>query len=125
MTAPHPVSIRNAPSFAWQEVCEGWTFVSTGKLHVIQERMPHGASELRHVHRRTHQFYFILHGGASVEIDGTEHALDRGDGIEIPPGSVHQLRNATSAPLEFLVISTQPPRSDRTDLEEQPAGKRP
>lgn len=92
--------------------------VSTNGLHVIQQRMPTGAFEQRHVHRVTHQFYFLLQGVASVEIDGIERPLRRHEGIEIPAGLPHQLRNTPTAPLEFLVISTQPPRSDRTDLSE-------
>lgn len=111
-----PISKRNAPSSAWRDVCEGWTLTSTPALHIIQERMPPGTFELRHVHRVTHQFYYVLEGEATVELEGSEITVSAGEGINVAAAAAHQMRNDSSQPLEFLVISSQPPREDRVDL---------
>jgi mannose-6-phosphate isomerase-like protein (cupin superfamily) len=80
------------------------------------ERMPPGTFELRHVHHTTRQFYYVLEGGATVDLDGEMVALSAGEGLEIPPGSAHQMRNDSGDHLEFLVMSSGPPRADRVDL---------
>lgn len=110
------VSKRTARSFTWREVCEGWALLDVSGLHLLQERMPPGTSEINHLHRLTRQFYFVLQGTATVQVGRSRASVARGAGIEIPPGTPHQIRNDSAEPLEFLVISTQPPRGDRIDL---------
>lgn len=112
-----PISKATADSFEWREICLGWTLLDTPNLHVIQERMPPGTFELRHVHETTHQLYFVLEGSATVERGSDHYMVEAGEAIEIPPGVPHQMRNDSAADLEFLVTSSAPPRSDRTDLE--------
>jgi mannose-6-phosphate isomerase-like protein (cupin superfamily) len=115
-SAPRTISKKNATAFTWRDTCEGWTLVDIPHLHVIQERMPTKTFELRHVHHHTRQFYYVLDGEAAVEIDKSTNRLDAGEGIEIPVGVPHQMRNDSQGHLEFLVISTGRPREDRTDL---------
>jgi mannose-6-phosphate isomerase-like protein (cupin superfamily) len=116
LPVPGPISKDNAHHEIWREVCDGWTLASSARLHVIQERMPPSTFELRHRHAHTQQFYYVLDGEATVDIDGRRETLTAGTGIEIHAGVTHQLRNDSAAPLEFLVISSQPPRHDRIDL---------
>lgn len=115
-SATRKISKKSATTFAWRETCEGWTLMDTPQLHVIQERMPAKTFEVSHVHHRTHQFYYVLDGEAVVEIDNSTNRLEAGEGIGIPAGFPHQMRNDSRKHLEFLVISTQRPREDRTDL---------
>ena len=103
-------------SSRWMEVCEGWTLLAQGDLHVMLERMPASTREVRHWHAATRQFYFVLRGQASVVVGDDVVFLEAEHGIEIPAGVVHQMRARGERPLEFLVISTQPPRGDRVDL---------
>jgi mannose-6-phosphate isomerase-like protein (cupin superfamily) len=111
------ISKETAERSISREGCEGWTLVSTSKLHVLQERMPAGTAEQRHLHDHVQQFYFVLKGTASVELGSTVERLRAGEGVEIAAGVPHQIRNESAAePLEFLVISTGPPRDDRRDL---------
>jgi mannose-6-phosphate isomerase-like protein (cupin superfamily) len=110
------VSKRNVERFVWREVCEGWRLVDETSLQVIQERMPPATFELRHLHERTHQLYFILEGEATVELDDELFVLEAGDGIEIPASRPHQIRNDSPGDLEFLVVSTGRTREDRTNL---------
>lgn len=116
MTQTGPIGKESAAAFIWRDVCSGWTLVDQPSLHVIQERMPPGTFELRHVHERTHQFYYVILGQATVKCDAGCFELAAGQGIEIPPRLEHQMRNDSEADLEFLVISTQRPREDRRDV---------
>ena len=117
-TERHGISKRNAPSFAWRDVCEGWTLADSPSLHVIQERMPPQTFELRHRHEKTWQFYFVLTGEATIEHDGLLETLGPGEGLEIPARIPHQMRNDSATnDLEFLVASSQRPREDRIDVQ--------
>ena len=111
------VTKESAPHFIWGDVCDGWELLDTSSLHVIRERMPPGTFELRHLHQHVRQLYFVLEGTASVDLDGKLHTLAAGEAIVIEPPLPHQMRNDSSAPLEFLVISSAPPRDDRHDLD--------
>jgi uncharacterized cupin superfamily protein len=64
------ISKQTAEPFTWCNACKAWTLLSTSTLHVMQERMPPGTLELRHVHEQVRQFYFVLAGTAAVEVDG-------------------------------------------------------
>lgn len=111
-----PVGRDNAPHFTWGNGCEGWTLLADSRLHVLHERMAPGTAEQRHRHERTAQIYVILDGTATVEVAGQDIAVAAGEGIELPRGESHQIRNETAETLEFLVASSQPPRDDRTNL---------
>ena len=111
------ISKASAPSHSWGEGCQGWTLADARSLHVMQERMPPRAVEVRHLHRRTSQFCFVLEGRATIDLDGVRERLRPGEGVEIPAGAVHQLRNDFTTDLEFMVVSTGRPREDRVDLE--------
>ncbi|MFQ3230756.1 MAG: mannose-6-phosphate isomerase-like protein (cupin superfamily), partial [Reinekea sp.] len=39
-------------------------------MSVIQERVPTGCSEVRHYHTQAEQFFYILTGVASMELEG-------------------------------------------------------
>jgi hypothetical protein len=52
------VSRGNGEQYAWGDGCDGWHLVKTPGMSVIQERMPPGRSETRHLHQHAHQFFF-------------------------------------------------------------------
>ena len=110
------ISKETAERSTWGDGCDGWTLVSTSKLHVMHERMPAGTNEVPHVHSHVRQFYFVLEGAASVCVGRILERLRQGEGVAVPEGVVHQIRNVSSEPLEFLVISSGPPRIDRHDV---------
>ena len=111
-----PVGKDNVTAAEWGEGCLGWTLVDQPDLHVIEERMAPGTSELRHVHESTRQFYFVFRGTATVESGARRTEVTAMHGIEIPPRLEHQMRNESGTDLEFLVISTQRPRDDRRNV---------
>lgn len=107
------VSTCNAEHYSWGKGCDGWHLLNRDDLSIIQERVPAGQSEVRHYHRCSRQFFFVLKGEATIEIDGTVRVLRKHEGIEIPPGVPHQFRNESARDVAFLVISMPSSHNDR------------
>ncbi len=108
------ISTVSADHYTWGEVCDGWHLVKQRSLSVIRERMPPGAAEVRHLHRRSRQFFYVLSGGVVIEIEsGAPVDLGPGEGLEIAPGVAHQAKNLSTADAEFLVVSQPPSHGDR------------
>ncbi len=110
---PRPVDRSTAEHYVWGQGCDGWRLARSVGLSVIEERMPGGASEVRHYHAAARQFFYVLSGALTLELDGARHELRAGRGLEIPPGRAHQASNRCDAPAEFLVISAPSTRGDR------------
>ena len=109
------VSTENAEHYFWGIRCDGWHLVHTEHLSVIQERVPSGSGEVRHYHTKSEQFFYVLSGIATLEIEGIIVLLKSHEGVSVLPKQVHQLRNQHSEDLIFLVISTPPSHSDRVE----------
>ena len=112
-TDADPISRATAPHYAWGDGCDGWHLVQTDALSVIEERMPSGTAEVRHRHHRARQFFRVLEGALTVEVEGAEHTLGPGEGIEVAPGRAHEVRNGGPAEAAFLVVSAPPSHGDR------------
>ena len=108
-----PTSRSVADHYRWGGDCDGWHLVRATALSVIEERMPPGAREARHRHAAARQFFYVLAGELTMEVDGTRHRLTPRTGIEIAPGAAHQAINESEADVEFLVVSTPPSHGDR------------
>ena len=111
----HPVDTTTSRHYRWGAASDGWHLLEGDDLSVIQERVPPGERERRHRHARARQFFFILSGDATLEIDGQRHSLRAGQGIEVPPGIPHQFLNDSRTDVEMLVISAPRSHGDRTD----------
>ena len=109
------VSLKNAEHYVWGEQCDGWHLLNSPGLSVIQEHVPAGAGEVRHYHRNSQQFFFVLSGMASIEIEDETTIVPAGQGLHVPAGKIHRLSNAHSELLEFLVISAPHSHGDRID----------
>ena len=110
------VDTTTAPQYRWGAASDGWRLLDGADLSVIQERVPPGDQERRHRHARARQFFYILTGHATLEIDGHEIALAAGQGVEVPPGIPHQFFNRSAADVTMLVISSPRSHGDRVDL---------
>ena len=115
--APHPAPIdrSSAEHYVWGEVNDGWHLVKRDDMSVITERIAPGSSETRHYHVRARQFFYVLSGELTMEVDGVTHLLRTGQGIEIPPGVPHQAQNRSAAPVDILVNSTPKSHGDRVE----------
>ncbi len=105
--------MANAEHYRWGDVCDGWHLVKTQQLSVIQERVPPGAGEQRHFHRHAEQFFFVVSGIATLEVDNTVYTLAPQQGMHISAGIPHQLSNQQDEALIFTVTSTPPSHGDR------------
>lgn len=77
---PVPISRENAPHYVWGDNCDGWHLLQESNLSVIEERMPPGASEVRHFRTNVQQFFFILSGQAVMETNSERILLLAGQG---------------------------------------------
>jgi mannose-6-phosphate isomerase-like protein (cupin superfamily) len=111
----HIISIKSAEHYKWGADCDGWHLVKTPELSVIEERMPAGASEVRHSHLRARQFFYVLEGELTMEIEHHNFVLRKGEGIEVSPGQQHQAQNRSASPLRILVTSQPPSHGDRIE----------
>ncbi len=111
------VSVENAEHYIWGERSDGWHLVRTPTLSVIQERVPPGCGETRHRHLKAEQFFFVLSGVATLDVNGQVHNLQPGQGLHVPAGTAHQLTNNGQQDLVFTVTSTPPSHGDREELE--------
>ena len=108
-----PTSRQTAGHYVWGDGCDGWHLVRHESLSVIEEQMPTGARQQRHRHAKARQFFYVLEGQLTMEVEGGFHLLRAGEGIEIAPGQRHQAINDSAAEVRFLVISTPPSHGDR------------
>lgn len=113
------VSRATAEHYNWGGGCDGWALLPREDLLVIQERMPAGASEARHFHSRARQFFYVLSGELTMELEGTRHLVPAFHGIEIAPLARHQAINASEQEVNFVVVSSPTTRSDRTNCDNQ------
>lgn len=109
------ISRDNAQHYTWGNRCDGWFLVRTPDLNIIEEVMPPGTSEARHHHQRARQFFFVLEGELTMEIEHHVLTLHKGEGIEIEPGKAHQAMNQSASHVHFLVTSQPPSHGDRID----------
>jgi quercetin dioxygenase-like cupin family protein len=110
-------SIENSEHYFWGEACDGWILSPDRAMMVIQERMPPHTAEKRHYHAVARQFFYVLSGVLTMELDGEYHRVTAMSGIAIPPAIRHQARNDDSADVHFLVVSSPTTRGDRIDTE--------
>ena len=112
------VDTNNAEHYKWGGPagtdCDGWHLVKTGDLSVIEELMPPGTKEERHAHNRSRQFFFVLEGALTLEIEHHDFVIAAGRGVEVSPGQAHQASNRGAGPVRMLVTSQPPSHDDRT-----------
>lgn len=108
--------IQNPEHYIWGNNCDGWHLLKTDSLSVILEKMPPGTSEQFHFHNRSQQFFYILSGIATFEIEGQITIVKANDSIHIPHGIKHFISNKNEKDLNFLVISEPNSHGDRINI---------
>ncbi|MFN0126382.1 MAG: cupin domain-containing protein [Verrucomicrobiales bacterium] len=73
---------------------------------LAEATLPAGHATQRHYHKLSEEFYFILEGNGSMEIDGQTRPVSPGDAILIPPHAWHQI--TATHPLRFLCCCAPP-----------------
>ncbi len=113
------VSTANAEHYKWggptATDCDGWYLQRSSDLNVIEELMPPATAETRHFHRRARQFFYVLVGELTMEVEHHDFVLHAGQGLEIAPGQEHQAKNRSTADVRILVVSQPPSHDDRVE----------
>ena len=102
--------------YQWGEGCDGWNLVEEETLSIKNERMPAGTAENMHYHEKAQQFFFILSGTATFEIEGEKIEVNAQEGIHIKAGQKHRILNQTEIELEFILSSQPSTVADRINL---------
>ncbi len=76
------------------------------KQSLAEATVPAGWATQRHHHKLTEEFYFILEGAGSMEINGDLREVGPGDAVLIPAGAWHQITAAQT--LRFLCCCAPP-----------------
>lgn len=81
--------------------------------------VPPGAITNEHFHVDTEEIYYILSGVGRFEMNGESADVKPGDGIAIPPGSKHRIRNTGVEDLVFLCICVPAYEHENTVITEE------
>lgn len=86
------------------------------KQSLAEASVPPGGATERHYHQLSEEFYFILEGTGTMEINGESREVRPGDGVLIPAGAWHQItaEPETDLPLRFLCCCAPPYSHDDT-----------
>lgn len=82
------------------------------KQSLAEATIPSGGETERHWHKDSEEFYFILAGSGTMEIDGERREVGVGDAILIPAGAWHQIMAGEE--LRFLCCCAPPYRHEDT-----------
>jgi len=99
--------------YKWGNDCDGWVLIDTNALSVKQERMPAQTSEALHYHEKAQQFFFILKGIATFEVENESYTVHTGQGFHIEAGKKLRIINNTSEDIEFILSSQPSTNQDR------------
>lgn len=103
--------------YQWGSDCDGWNLVDEDNLSVKQELMPAGTKEVKHYHQTAQQFFYILKGTATFEIEDSTIEINKGEGLHIKAGKKHKIVNKSSEDLEFILCSQPSAKHDRINCE--------
>lgn len=106
----------NSEHYIWGENCDGRHLLKSDSLSVIQEKMSPGTKESLHFHSKAQQFFYILKGTATFEVDNELYVVEENNGFHIQASQKHRIFNRTNQDLEFLVISQPKSHGDRINL---------
>ncbi len=122
----HPSDVTNldrVPAFTTKDGSEirellAYRNSSIRRQSLAEARLPAHGATTPHCHRRTEEIYYILEGHGSMRVGNETRPVGPGDAIAIPPGSLHQIRNAGPDVLKFLCCCAPAYEDDDTVLQE-------
>jgi len=108
------VNSTNSEHYIWGGQCHGWCLHKTADLNIVQEKMPPNTSEVRHYHKFAKQFFFVLEGTLSIEVDDNTTDVKMLEGFVIKKNTIHNVTNDSNRDVVFLVISVPTSVGDKT-----------
>jgi mannose-6-phosphate isomerase-like protein (cupin superfamily) len=88
---------------------------------LAEATLPPSAATEAHYHPITEEIYYILRGRGHMQIDAQIRSVGPGDGIAIPPGAAHRIRNVGEEDLVFLCCCSPAYTHDDTLFTDLPA----
>jgi mannose-6-phosphate isomerase-like protein (cupin superfamily) len=85
------------------------------KQSLAEARVQAGGRTQRHYHKVSEEFYFVLEGAGTMEIDGEEREVGAGDAILIPAGAWHTIEARVG--MRFLCCCAPPYAHEDTYFE--------
>lgn len=85
------------------------------KQSLAEATLPAGGATDRHYHKVSEEFYFLMSGRATMEIDGETREVVPGDAVLIPAGAWHQIRGIEET--RFLCCCAPPYAHEDTYFE--------
>ena len=83
---------------------------------LAEATVPPGVETEEHYHPRAEEIYYVLRGRGLMTLQGERREVRPGDGILIPPGTRHRIRNIGQEPLVFLCGCSPPYSHEDTIL---------
>ena len=87
--------------------CDVLMLLKEPGLSLRLEQLQPGHAEMKHTHHKASQFFYVMEGRAYVEMGAENIALEKSQGLSIPPNTPHRIINQDNSTLKFLVV-TQP-----------------
>jgi mannose-6-phosphate isomerase-like protein (cupin superfamily) len=84
---------------------------------LAEATLPPGAATEAHRHPQSEEIYYILRGAGRITLGAEQQEVGPGDGILIPPGTRHTMRNIGAESLVFLCCCAPPYSHEDTVLE--------
>lgn len=70
---------------------------------------------VRHHHRRTTEFYYVVEGEGWMELAGEWHPIRKGDLIVVPPHTWHTSKHDEGKELHILIVACPPETTGHAD----------
>ena len=117
MEANKKITLKNAEQYRWGNAGMGWILANSKDVTVAERLLAPGVKEVKHYHKTAWQFFYIIKGEGTIEINGEKIELIKNESIHVDPGQHHQLANTSDENLQYLVISVPNSYDDRVELE--------
>ena len=85
------------------------------KQSLAEATLVAGGETERHYHRLSEEFYYVLEGEGTMEIEGEVAVVGPGDSVLIPAGAWHQISSAKG--MKFLCCCAPPYAHEDTYFE--------
>ncbi len=83
---------------------------------LAEATIPPGGATREHYHPQAEEIYYVLRGRGLMALAGEQCEVGPGDGILIPPGTRHTIRNVGHVPLVILCCCAPPYAHEDTVL---------
>ncbi len=79
---------------------------TAGRLSFFESVLARGQSVSAHTHANEDEYWYFVDDGMEVALDGTPVAARANTLVAIPAGTLHAVRNPTSAPIRSVFFTT-------------------